>query len=125
MSPLLWSSLMEQLMKILKDERPSGAILIILLLAAIAAYAWATDEFVARGEFEVLQETVDDGFERIEINNASQVIRDTKLKILVTGATTDSESEMSRLSEELLAAEAYKTCLVERKPNCEHLKEVE
>ena len=125
MSPLLWSKLMEQLVGMFKNEKISSTVLALILLGAWWAYGWANDEFVKKGEFAKLQTTVSEGFENIEINDASQVIRDLKLKVMITKATGGPSSEVTRHEERLGHAESYKTCLVEQKPNCEHLKDVE
>ncbi len=116
---------MEQLLAMLKNERPSGSVLIIILLIGFGAYAWADKEFVKKNEFDILQTTVTEGFESIEIHAASQVIRDVKMRIMLTKAAKGSVTELSNLSDELIAARAYKKCLVEEKPNCKHLKEAE
>ncbi len=116
---------MEQFLAMLKNERPSGSILVIILLVGFGAYAWADKEFVKIDEFETLQTTVTEGFESIEIHAASQVIRDVKMRIMLTKAADGSETELTNLDDELIAARSYKRCLVEEKPNCKHLKEAE
>ena len=126
MAPIVWSSqLMEQVIGALKSEKVSGAVLAALLGIAWWAHAWAEEEFVKKSEFFTLQATVTTGFESIEINDAGQIIRDIKLEILVTKSTNGSEMVLKRLDDRLAHAQAYKQCLVERAPNCRHLKEVE
>ena len=113
---------MEHLLRAIKNEKISSGVLILLLTGAWYVHGWANDEFVRKGEFFTLQEAVTDGFESIEINNASQVIRDVKLEMLITGVTGGG---VGTLAEELGAAKKYKECLVKQEPNCQHLKDVE
>ena len=116
---------MEQLLEMWKKERPSGSVLVILALICYVAYAYADKEFVKQDEFDTLQTTVTQGFESIEIHAASQVIRDVKMRQMLTKAANGSATELANLDDELTAARAYKKCLVEEKPNCKHLKEAE
>jgi hypothetical protein len=126
MVPILWSSqVMEQILGVIKNEKISASVMVVLIGVAWWAHAWAEEVFVKKGEFDTLQTTVTDGFESIEINDAGQIIRDIKLEILITKATQGSQEEKDRLADKLEHALAYKQCLVERKPNCRHLKEVE
>jgi len=121
-----WSTaIMEQVIGALKNEKISAGVLVAMVALAWWAHSWAEEEFVKKGEFSELQRTVNDGFESIEINDASQVIRDIKLELLITKATSGSNKELADLGDELSHAEAYKDCLVKRQPNCHHLKNVE
>lgn len=123
MGPTIWSGqIMEQILGAVKNEKISSGVLILLVAMAWYAHGWANGEFVKKDEFSKLQKTVTDGFESIEINDASQEIRDIKMKILITKATAgDTEG----LDAELTAVKKYKACLVARSPNCKHLKVVE
>ena len=125
MPTLLWSVLMEQLLKAIKNEKISSGVLVLLIVVAWGAYAWAEDRYVKQSEFSELQTSVREGFESIEINDASQAIRDIKLEVLITKVTSGSSAEVTRLSDELTHAVDYKKCLVGRGPNCQHLREVE
>ena len=126
MIPAIWSSeIMEQVIGALKNEKISTGVLVALVGIAWWAHGWAEEEFVKKGEFSELQTTVTDGFENIEINDAGQIIRDIKLELLITRATQGSQSDRDRLDEQLTQAQAYRQCLIERKPNCQHLKDVE
>ena len=126
MIPAIWSSeVMEQVIGALKNEKISAGVLVALIGIAWWAHSWAEEEFVKRGEFSELRTTVTDGFESIEINDAGQIIRDIKLELLITRATQGAPSELKRLDDQLSHAQAYKQCLIERKPNCQHLKDVE
>jgi hypothetical protein len=109
---------MEQLLGVLKNEKISASVMVVMILVAWWAHAWAEEEFASKSE-------VTEGFENIEINDAGQIIRDIKLEVLITKATSGDTTRLSNLAEELEHAKAYKLCLVERKPNCQHLKEVE
>ena len=126
MIPAIWSSeIMEQILGVVKSEKISAGVLVLLVAIAWWAHGWASEEFVKKGEFSKLQTTVNDGFESIEINDAGQIIRDVKLEILITKATNGSAKELSDLADELGHALAYKQCLVDQGPNCQHLKDVE
>ena len=126
MIPAIWSSeIMEQILGVVKNEKISAGVLVVLIAVAWWAHGWASEEFVKKGEFNKLQTTVVDGFESIEINDASQIIRDVKLEILITKATNGSAKELTDLADELSHAQAYKQCLVDQRPNCQHLKDVE
>jgi hypothetical protein len=116
---------MEQIIGALRNEKISAGVLVAMIGIAWWAYSWAEDKFVNQGEFTALQQTVNEGFESIEINDAGQVIRDIKLEILITKATQGPDKELKRLGDQLKHAEEYKACLVGRRPNCRHLKEVE
>jgi hypothetical protein len=126
MIPAVWSSvIMEQILGAIKNEKVSSSVLVLLVAVAWWAHSWAEEEFVKKGEFSELQNSVSGGFESIEINDAGQIIRDIKLEILITKATSDDTTRLSDLDEELEHAKAYKQCLVKQEPNCQHLKEVE
>ena len=116
---------MEQIIGALRNEKVSGAVLAALLGIAWWAHAWAEEEFVKKTEFTKLEKAVNAGFESIEINDAGQIIRDIKLEILVTQATDGSGARVARLQERLEHAQDYKQCLVNRRPNCKHLRDVE
>jgi hypothetical protein len=126
MIPAIWSSeIMEQILGVVKNEKISAGVLVLLIAVAWWAHGWASEEFVKKGEFNKLQTTVTDGFESIEINDAGQIIRAIKLELIIVKATAGSDKELGDLADELEHAQAYKQCLVERRPNCQHLKDVE
>lgn len=110
--------MMEYALGVLRNEKISSSVLVLILIGAWWAYGWANEEFAKKSE-------VSEGFERIEINNASQDIRGIKIEVLLTEALGGSAREMGLLAEELAHATAYKHCLVKQEPNCEHVKEVE
>lgn len=140
---MFWGTLLESAMKILKNERISGGALILMGAALFSMYAWADtahnildensktrhqqniEEMVSKEEFEELQATVDVGFEEINLNDASAEIRDIKLSRQIAQATGAGDDEVARIEDQLNHAKAYKSCLVERRPNCDHLREVE
>jgi hypothetical protein len=126
MTIAIWSSeMMDQILGVVKNEKISGGVLVLLITIAWWAHGWASGEFVKKGEFNKLQTTVTEGFASIEINDASQIIRDKKLGLTITKATQGSEEQIEALVEELQYAQAYKACLVRQEPNCQHLKDVE
>lgn len=137
------SALLGQSMTILKNERISGGALVLMATALFSMYAWADnrhqalednsaarhaqniEDMVSKEEFNVLQRTVDAGFENIGIDDASAVIRDAKLSLQMAKATDASDNEIARINDELSHAVDYKSCLVRRGSNCEHLRNVE
>jgi hypothetical protein len=123
---MIWGGLMvEQAIKLLKSERISGGALVLLAATLFWVHAWASDEFAKVEDLEKLQTTVDEGFESIAINDASQEIRDIKLSLQVAKATTADKDDLARIQDQLTHAIDYKKCLVDRGTNCEHLREVE
>lgn len=122
---MLWSGLMETAMGTLKDEKVSVAVLVLVGAAMVYMHAWASDKYVEQTEFNQLKTLMIDHTEEYRINNASQIIRDLKTDIRIAKATQAPEYDLDRLQEQLEHAEQYKACLVNRQPNCKHLKDVE
>jgi len=116
---------MEQIVGALRNEKLSSTLLVLLVIGAWWAQGWADARYVEKSEFTQLRTTVKSGFDNIEINNASQIVRDIKLEIKITKAASGSDQEITRLQERLEQAKNYKSCLVEQKPNCEHIKDIE
>jgi type II secretory pathway pseudopilin PulG len=121
----IWGKFMEELMGGLKDQKISLAVLGLVATALVYAYAWADDKFASQSEVEQLKTLIIDHTEEFRINNASQIIRDLKTDIRIAKATNAPEVELRRLDEQLHHAEQYKECLVLRRPNCKHLRDVE
>lgn len=132
---MVWGTVMSQALGVLKNERISGGALIIMAACLYAMYAWADGahanmaashaELVKQEEFNQLKKDVEHGFEQMELNDASQQIRDIKLSLQVAQATSAPDTEIRRIEDALDHAKSYKSCLVRREPNCEHLREVE
>ena len=119
---------MEQVLSSLRDEKVSLGVLGAVFVLLFYAYAWANDEYAKQSDFDELKELIINHTEEFRINNASQIIRDLKTDIRIAEATRDPDApdvELKRLREQLEHAEDYKRCLVERRPNCKHLKDVE
>lgn len=121
----MWGKIMEQAIGVLKNEKISSLVLVFLCIIAYKGFLWASDEhkdLVQRSEFNELKTLLVDHTEEFRITSASQIIRDIKMEIIVCRAA--ASSNCSAIEEKLKQAQAYKACLVARKPNCEHLKEV-
>ena len=124
----MWGSVVSNAIGVLRDEKISGGILVLVLAGFYGVYAWAAgehDNMVDKAEFKELEQKVDQGFEQMTLNDASQKIRDIKLSLQIAHATQAPQPELDKIQEELEYAKAYKACLVHRDPNCEHLREVE
>lgn len=121
----IWIKFMDELIGGLKDQKISIAVLGLCVSAMIYAYAWADEKFASQSELKQLTQLVIDHTEEFRINNASQVIRDLKTDLRIAKATAAPETELHRLNEQLEHAEEYKDCLVSRRPNCRHLKDIE
>lgn len=121
----IWGLNMDQVLGGLKDEKISLAVLGFVVATAMYAYAWAEDKYASASEVQQLKTLIIDHTEEFRINNASQIIRDLKTDIRIAKATAAPEVEMDRLNEQLEHAEIYKDCLVQRRPNCKHLKDIE
>jgi len=115
----------ETLMGGLKDERISIGIMGVLLGIVYYAHAWANDEhknLVGKGDFDKLMTLMVTHTEEFSIVTASQLIRDKELQLELATATGKSAGEVSRIQTEIQAAKLYRTCLIDQKPNCKHLK---
>ena len=132
----VWSKLMEQLMGGIKDEKISMSILVFFVFGLYYAYGWADNEFVKKTEFNELKNLIvqsdqnmdqkmDEHTEDFEITSASQLLRDLKLEQRIAKATGATETELIDIQEQIDAAGEYKSCLVSRLPNCEHLQSPE
>lgn len=123
---MFWEGIaMDQVMKILKNERISMGVLVLFVCSLFIGYSWADSRFARVEDLTTLQQTVELGFESIAINDASAEIRDIKLSLQMARAVGSSETEVVRINDELTHAKSYKKCLVTRGTNCAHLREVE
>jgi hypothetical protein len=122
---MLWSGVMEQIFGALKEEKVSVAMIVVVVAGTFWMHSWASEKYVEKTEFQQLSKLMIDHTEEYRINNASQIIRDLKTNIRIAKATQAPEFDLDRLEEELEHAEQYKKCLVDRRPNCKHLRDVE
>lgn len=144
---------MEQIVGGLKEQRVTVSLTIALIILAVAAgYLWADDQhgnYVTKEEsarqteelksrinengataqkaVDILveqQKLLTDHVEEFSITMANQWVKDAKTDIRLAEANSaTSEREIRLLEEELKHAEAYKQCLIERRPNCKHLRD--
>jgi hypothetical protein len=121
---LFWGNVMEQGLGILKNEKVSLAFLVSVLSMAIYAYAWANESFVKQQDFDELKSLLVNHTEEFRITDAAQIVRDLQLQRQVALATGKPEEEITDIDDDIRAAQAYKSCLIEQKPNCKHLKPV-
>jgi hypothetical protein len=117
-----WSQTMEALMGILKNEKISSTVLVLILVGAWWSYSWANDEFVNKGDFNKLTTLITTHVEDMQIVNASQLIRDKELAYRICEATGDTPGELKNLSDQIIQAKQYRNCLINKQPNCKHLK---
>ena len=120
-----WSKLMEQVIGGLKDEKISLSLLGIMVLIAWYSFTWANEQhgdLVKRSEFDELSKLMIEHTEEFRIVNASQIIRDFELQLQVAEATGRSQAEIIHIEEEIAQAKRYRSCLIDRRPNCKHLK---
>lgn len=119
---------MEQLIGIFKNEKISSSVLILLVLVFWYAYGWANEEhekFVRHTDFNEFKDVMITHVEDMQIVNTSQLVRDKKLVLQLAQATDEPASRISDLEGEVTKAETYRQCLIEKKPNCKHLKPAE
>lgn len=110
--------MVEQVLAVLRQEKVSSAVLALVVFGLLWAQSWASGEFARREDFSALRES-------IEISDASQIVRDTRLELTITQAHGGSEGEVSRLAGKMAQAKIYKQCLVDQRPNCEHLRSID
>jgi len=113
---------MEQLMGILRDEKVSTTLLITLGLTVWWMYGWAEERYVHNSEFEEVRDLLVQHIEDQRIVNASQLIRDKELALQVAEATGQPSQQTTHLKLEVAQAREYRACLLDKKPNCQHLK---
>lgn len=122
MTTAILGQLMEQALGVLRNEKISAGLLAALIVSLWAIHAWANDEFVKKSEFQELTTLMVAHTEEFRIVNASQLIRDLEMKREIAEATAKSDSEIEHLDEEINEAKTYRKCLIDRKPNCIHIK---
>ena len=124
-----WELMMDKGIGALKDEKISLGVLVIGAFAFYHLYTWADDnhnQLVKRPQFEQeiekLTKLMTDHTEEFRITNASQIIRDLEMQLQIAEATSRTEAEINHLKIEISNAKMYRTCLIDRRPNCKHLK---
>lgn len=120
----IWGKLMEQGLGVLKNEKVSWAFLVSIMSLVVYTYAWANESFVKQRDFDELKSILVSHTEEFRITEAAQIVRDLQLQKQVALATGKPETEILDIDEEIQQATAYKTCLIDRRPNCKHLKPV-
>lgn len=128
MSSGILGYLMDHATNILKDEKGTAVLGLVIIFLFYHAFIWASDKhdgLVQMEQFETLENKVESGFENAELNDASQAIRLLKIDLRIAKATGATDTELASMEEGITAAKAYKQCLVHRDPNCEHLKNPE
>lgn len=145
---------MEQAISLLKDEKMSIGVLGALVFMAYVGFVWADSQhqdYQTKAEaaqadrelkaliagnaetagkvlskmdahvkdFEAAQEEA-----RIEYAKATVRDMNTELRLAQTDPST-TEREMENLVAHLEQAKEYRDCLINRKPNCQHLRPVE
>lgn len=121
-----WGELMEQTIGALRNEKVSAFVMIVLCLSLWKGFLWAGEEhadLVNKVEFNELKTLLVDHAEDFQISSASNAISDKELEIRICKATNGTEEELARLNGELAKAQRYKACLVDRRPNCTHLRD--
>ena len=78
------------------------------------------ESFVA--EFNELMKMTVTHTEEFRIVTASQLIRDYEMQLQIAAATGRTENEVQHIERDIIEARTYRQCLIERKPNCQHLK---
>lgn len=120
----IWGKLMEQGLGVLKNEKVSWAFLVSIMSLVVYTYAWANESFVKQRDFDELKSILVSHTEEFRITEAAQIVRDLQLQKQVALATGKPETEIAHIDGAIQQATAYKTCLIDRRPNCKHLKPV-
>lgn len=121
---MVWSTVMEQAIGALRNEKISLGLLAVVLFLAGYAYTWAGgehDNLVSKTEFQELTTLMIGHTEEFRIVNASQLIRDLEMQLDIAAATGKTESEIAHIKTDIKEARLYRSCLIDRRPNCKHL----
>lgn len=113
---------MEQLVGVLRNEKISSTVLVLILIGAWWTYGWANEEFVNKGDFDKLTNLIITHVDDMKIVNAAQLLRDKELAFQIATATQESDAQITHLQDEINQARKYKECLIHKEPNCKHLK---
>jgi len=120
----------------LKDEKISIGLAAAIVLSLYYALSWAQTEhkniselsaqersqLVNKQEFHELLNVITTHTEEFRIVTASQLIRDYEMQLQIAAATGKTDSEVQHIERDIVEAKVYRQCLIEQKPNCQHLK---
>lgn len=133
------SAMTEEVWGRLKDERISVGVLVGAVAFSFYAYGWATDNFVttAKAATEMnkltsqvgqIQQSVDEHIKEYRIGEAIKDVEDLEAQIYHVRLHEDSAGESpstrarkAELNERLRKAMIYRDCLLNDRPNCQHL----
>jgi hypothetical protein len=121
-----WGGLMDQVVGAMRNEKISSFVLVVLCLIAWKGFVWADDAhegLVKKSEFNALITLMTDHKEEFRIVAATNAINDKELEIRICKAAGDTPEELYRLEKELSVLVDYKSCLVGRLPNCQHIRD--
>lgn len=132
--------MMEQVLGAMKNEKVSASVFGLLLFISVYAFSWANrqhelvadasvkseqynhDQEELKKQLGQLTDAVTEYIDDAKIVDASQLIRDKQLALQIAHATSEPESEIKRITAQINQAKSYRTCLINRRPNCKHLK---
>ena len=122
MLTLHWGQSMEAILEMLRAEKISSTLIILVLIGTWYAYGWAGEEFVKSDDFNKLSSLIITHVEDMKIVNAAQLLRDKELAMQIATATNETPAQIKHIQHEIDQARAYKKCLISKEPNCKHLK---
>ena len=109
----------------LMEQRISVGLALGVVFSLYYMFTWASGEhadLIKKSDFDELKNLMLGHTEEFRIVTASQIVRDKEMQLQIALATGKSDGEMKHIQNELSAARMYKACLIEQKPNCQHLK---
>jgi len=120
----------------LKDERISIGLAVGIVVSLYTILSWAQTEhkniadlsaqernqLVNKQEFHELLNVITTHTEEFRIVTASQLIRDYEMQLQIAAATGKTEGEVKHIERDIVEAKVYRQCLIDQKPNCQHLK---
>jgi hypothetical protein len=130
------ANILEKGMGTLKDEKISIGLAVGVVCSLYYVFAWAQEEhkgiasqasierseLVNKKEFHELLNVITAHTEEFRIVNASQIIRDYEMQLQISLATGKTGDELAHIEKDISGARLYRQCLIEQKPNCQHLK---
>lgn len=121
MNSIMGTQFMEQILAALRNERMSASLLVLVGVGVWWVYGWADDRYAHADEVGEIKSLIVQHVEKMEIVVASQLVRDKELALQVAQHSED-KTQISHLENEVRQAREYRQCLIERRPNCEHMK---
>ena len=133
------SAMSEEVWGRLKDERIPVGVAVGVIAFAFYAYGWATDNFVTTakaatemsklsGQVGQIQQSVDDHIKEYRIGEAIKDVEDLEARLYhvqlhedSAGASATTRARTKELQERLRKAQIYRDCLLNDRPNCQHL----